>query len=178
MWGRSSYMSADIQERWMQHKAPLLEGRTRGRSSCPPGQAAIRLPPSCQGLEKWPIHTQDIGSVFKDRQDMGAHNTHTGRCVFLTTCNTHAGERLGEKVRTRLKITYKHALCMFNNSEQIPKTIKSSMCLWTSSVSLSLEKQITVGRVFTQGGLPSIPTTHSCWNCETDTSGDLIMYFF
>lgn len=89
MWGRSSYMSADIQERWMRHKAPLLEGRTRGRSSCPPGQAAIRLPPSCQGLEKWPIHTQDIGSVFKDRQDTGARNTYTGRCVFLTTRDTH-----------------------------------------------------------------------------------------
>lgn len=82
-------MSADIQERWMRHKAPLLEGRTRGRSSCPPGQAAIRLPPSCQGLEKWPIHTQDIGSVFKDRQDTGARNTYTGRCVFLTTRDTH-----------------------------------------------------------------------------------------
>lgn len=120
-------MSADIQERWMRHKAPLLEGRTRGRSSCPPGQAAIRLPPSCQGLEKWPIHTQDIGSVFKDRQDTGARNTYTGRCVFLATRDTHwrtfrreSKNTLKKKKKTH---TYKHALYMFNNSEQIHKPL-------------------------------------------------------
>lgn len=89
MWARGGYMSADIQERWMPHKAPLLEGRTRGRSSCLPGRAAIRLPPSCQSLEKWPIHIQDIGSVFKDWWDIETRTTYTGRSVFLTTCNTH-----------------------------------------------------------------------------------------
>lgn len=64
-------MSADIQGKRTAYKAALLETRAGKRSSCLPGKAAIYSPspPKSQlpePAEKWPIHIQDIGSVFKD----------------------------------------------------------------------------------------------------------------
>lgn len=76
-------MRADIQEKWMLHKAPLSESRVRERSSCLSGPATVRSSPQLpEPAEKWPIHTLDIGSVFKERWDIETHTTYTGRCVL------------------------------------------------------------------------------------------------
>lgn len=68
-------MSADIQRRRAKHKAALLETKAGKRSSCLPGKEAkySTLPKKkknksqlSEPAEKWPIHIQDIGAVFKD----------------------------------------------------------------------------------------------------------------
>lgn len=67
-------MSADIQERQALHKASLLEGKTKGYSSCLPRQAALRLPP--QLSEPGEMANSHAGHWASVQGLMGHHNLH------------------------------------------------------------------------------------------------------
>lgn len=78
-------MSADIQERQALHKASLLEGKTKGYSSCLPRQAALRLPP--QLSEPGEMVNSHAGHWASVQGLMGHHNLqHIYRkvCVLET----------------------------------------------------------------------------------------------
>lgn len=141
VWEWGTYMRADIQEKWMLHKAPLSESRLGERSSCLFGRATVRSSPQLpEPAEKWPIHTLDIGSVFNERWDIETHTTYTGRCVFLTTCSAHRGTfrtKCLKQVQTQAHTLY---LTTWQTYRMIWAPLRDYIyiyywCFWLSSIS-------------------------------------------
>lgn len=92
MWAWGSYVSADIQERQALHKASLLEGKTKGYSSCLPRQAALRLPP--QLSEPGEMVNSHAGHWASVQGLMGHHNLqHIYRKVCVLETYSKAAQR-------------------------------------------------------------------------------------
>lgn len=85
-------MSADIQERQALHKASLLEGKTKGYSSCLPRQAALRLPP--QLSEPGEMVNSHAGHWASVQGLTGHHNLqHIYRKVCVLETYSKAAQR-------------------------------------------------------------------------------------
>lgn len=179
---RGSYMSADIQERWMPHKASLSQSRVRERSSCLPGQAAIRSPPSCQSLQRNGQFTcRTLGQC--SRADGTSKLTpHIQEGVCSGQHATHTEEHLGEKcMKLRKQVqtqAYTHLTTWSVNwaytRKMMWKPLNYSICsyfwrVWPSSISRAYKNTLLLKKIFTFIStlfslLPLL--THRRWNCD------------